>query len=88
MFLAHVWAPVAFASAPDNSELLRKECKLWTGLSQSPGQTVSCLLEEGRWLILPSLLGPWVAVLCEAEERRCYLIALSLPCPGFYCLEE
>ena len=48
-------------------------------LPKSPGQSVSGLSEEGR-----CLLGPGVTLLCEAEERKRYLIALSLLCTWFW----
>ena len=46
MFPAYVWAPAAFTSAPDNSELLRKECKSWTSPFTEP--SIGCVLSFRR----------------------------------------
>lgn len=82
---AYVWAPVAFASAPDNSGLWRKEHKLWTSPSQSPRQNGSCLLEDGRWLISPNLLSSWS--LCKSPGKKmlfnCPVFALHWRCTYF-----
>lgn len=45
---------------------------------QSPRQNGSCLLEDGRWLIPPNLLGP--RSLCESPGKKmlfnCPVLAL------------